>query len=70
MKLTIAVDSTRSSQQLSHFIYRLTAVFDTCHSQTALDLPFSYNCDGIIERPIRSASWIKNKAKGNKEKTR
>ena len=25
---------------------RLTAIFDSCHSATALDLPFDYDCNG------------------------
>ena len=29
---------------------RLTAIFDSCHSQTALDLPFIYDCDGNIKK--------------------
>ena len=29
---------------------RLTAVFDSCHSQTALDLPFIYDCYGNIKK--------------------
>ncbi|KAJ1982028.1 Ca(2+)-dependent cysteine protease [Dimargaris xerosporica] len=28
---------------------RLTAVFDSCHSGTVLDLPYVYNCDGTIQ---------------------
>ncbi|KAI9227365.1 MAG: metacaspase [Piptocephalis tieghemiana] len=28
---------------------RLTAVFDSCHSGTMLDLPFLYKCDGSLE---------------------
>ncbi|RKP39896.1 caspase domain-containing protein, partial [Dimargaris cristalligena] len=28
---------------------RLTAVFDSCHSGTVLDLPYTYNCDGSIQ---------------------
>ncbi|RKP23500.1 peptidase C14 [Syncephalis pseudoplumigaleata] len=28
---------------------RLTAVFDCCHSGTALDLPYVYQCDGEIQ---------------------
>ena len=30
--------------------FRLTAVFDSCHSQTALDLPFIYDCYGNIKK--------------------
>lgn len=28
---------------------RLTAVFDSCHSGTALDLPYIYDTSGMIE---------------------
>ncbi|ORX77058.1 metacaspase [Anaeromyces robustus] len=28
---------------------RLTAIFDSCHSGTVLDLPYTYQCDGQIE---------------------
>ncbi|KAJ1661102.1 hypothetical protein IWQ61_000038 [Dispira simplex] len=28
---------------------RLTSVFDSCHSGTVLDLPYTYNCDGSIQ---------------------
>lgn len=28
---------------------RLTAIFDSCHSGTMLDLPFLYKCDGSLE---------------------
>ncbi|QKX56965.1 uncharacterized protein TRUGW13939_04073 [Talaromyces rugulosus] len=30
---------------------RLTAVFDSCHSGTALDLPFIYSTQGILKEP-------------------
>ncbi|RKP10958.1 peptidase C14, caspase domain-containing protein, partial [Thamnocephalis sphaerospora] len=33
---------------------RLTAVFDCCHSGTALDLPYVYMCDGEIQRCRKS----------------
>ena len=29
---------------------RLTAIFDSCHSATALDLPYIYDCDGNIKK--------------------
>ena len=29
---------------------RLTAIFDSCHSQTVLDLPFIYDCYGNIKK--------------------
>eukprot|EP00833_Pecoramyces_ruminatium_P004008 jgi/Orpsp1_1/1178040/evm.model.c7180000063824.1 len=28
---------------------RLTAVFDSCHSGTVMDLPYTYQCDGSVE---------------------
>lgn len=28
---------------------RLTVIFDSCHSGTALDLPYSYTADGLID---------------------
>jgi len=28
---------------------RLTAVFDSCHSGTVMDLPYTYQCDGQVE---------------------
>jgi len=28
---------------------RLTAIFDSCHSGTVMDLPYTYQCDGSIE---------------------
>ncbi|EGY19133.1 metacaspase-1 [Verticillium dahliae VdLs.17] len=30
---------------------RLTAIFDSCHSGTALDLPYVYNTQGILKEP-------------------
>jgi hypothetical protein len=30
---------------------RLTAVFDSCHSGTALDLPYIYSTQGILKEP-------------------
>ncbi|KAL2752217.1 hypothetical protein ACRALDRAFT_1078245 [Sodiomyces alcalophilus JCM 7366] len=30
---------------------RLTAIFDSCHSGTALDLPYIYNTQGILKQP-------------------
>jgi metacaspase-1 len=30
---------------------RLTAIFDSCHSGTALDLPFIYSTQGILKEP-------------------
>lgn len=30
---------------------RLTAIFDSCHSGTALDLPFVYSTQGVLKEP-------------------
>lgn len=30
---------------------RLTAIFDACHSATALDLPYVYSTEGVIKEP-------------------
>ena len=30
---------------------RLTAIFDSCHSGTALDLPYIYSTQGILKQP-------------------
>lgn len=30
---------------------RLTAIFDSCHSGTALDLPYVYSTEGTIKEP-------------------
>ena len=30
---------------------RLTAIFDSCHSGTALDLPYIYSTHGILKEP-------------------
>jgi len=30
---------------------RLTAIFDSCHSGSALDLPFMYSTEGVIKEP-------------------
>lgn len=30
---------------------RLTAIFDSCHSGTALDLPYVYSTEGVIKEP-------------------
>ncbi|CAG8433418.1 1769_t:CDS:2 [Diversispora eburnea] len=30
---------------------RLTAIFDSCHSGTALDLPYVYSTQGIVKEP-------------------
>jgi hypothetical protein len=30
---------------------RLTAIFDSCHSGTALDLPYIYSTQGILKEP-------------------
>jgi hypothetical protein len=41
---------------------RLTAVFDSCHSGTVLDLPYTYQCDGnveVIENDVRKEIFKK-----------
>jgi len=41
---------------------RLTAVFDSCHSGTVLDLPYTYQCDGqveVIENDVRKEVFKK-----------
>ena len=30
---------------------RLTAIFDSCHSGTALDLPYIYSTQGVLKEP-------------------
>jgi hypothetical protein len=30
---------------------RLTAIFDSCHSETALELPYIYSTQGILKEP-------------------
>lgn len=30
---------------------RLTAIFDSCHSGTALDLPYVYSTQGVLKEP-------------------
>lgn len=35
---------------------KLTVLFDSCHSGTALDLPYIYNVNGQIERPMEPGS--------------
>lgn len=30
---------------------RLTAIFDSCHSGTALDLPYIYSTKGVLKEP-------------------
>lgn len=34
-----------------HAGVRLTAIFDSCHSGTALDLPYIYSTHGILKEP-------------------
>ncbi|KAI9224511.1 caspase domain-containing protein [Blastocladiella britannica] len=41
---------------------RLTAVFDSCHSGTALDLPFLYRPDGTLEKRAAKADRVKKSA--------
>jgi len=41
---------------------RLTAIFDSCHSGTVLDLPYTYQCDGqveVIENDVRKQVFKK-----------
>ncbi|KAF8501496.1 metacaspase [Russula emetica] len=37
---------------------RLTALFDSCHSGTALDLPYEYDSNGVVE-PFRHPEWLR-----------
>ena len=38
---------------------RLTAIFDSCHSGSALDLPYIYSTQGVLKRgPGRTAVYI------------
>ncbi|KAI0270331.1 peptidase C14, caspase domain-containing protein [Russula aff. rugulosa BPL654] len=37
---------------------RLTALFDSCHSGTALDLPFVYDSNGVV-KPFRHPEWLR-----------
>ncbi|KAK0491295.1 caspase domain-containing protein [Armillaria novae-zelandiae] len=41
---------------------RLTALFDCCHSGTALDLPYVYGPDGRLKKEMVSKSWRKLKS--------
>ncbi|OUM65249.1 hypothetical protein PIROE2DRAFT_7793 [Piromyces sp. E2] len=56
----LPVDYAYSGQIMDDVIYknlveplpegcRLTAIFDSCHSGTVMDLPYTYQCDGQIE---------------------
>jgi len=56
----LPVDYARAGQIVDDVIYanlveplpegcRLTAVFDSCHSGTVMDLPYTYQCDGNVE---------------------
>jgi len=56
----LPVDYNYSGQIVDDVIYknlveplpegvRLTAIFDSCHSGTVMDLPYTYQCDGNIE---------------------
>jgi len=56
----LPVDFNYSGQIVDDVIYanlveplpegcRLTAIFDSCHSGTVMDLPYTYQCDGSIE---------------------
>jgi len=56
----LPLDYTQNGQIVDDVIYgnlvkplpkgcRLTAIFDSCHSGTVLDLPYTYQCDGSVE---------------------
>ncbi|KAK0207223.1 caspase domain-containing protein [Armillaria fumosa] len=41
---------------------RLTALFDCCHSGTALDLPYVYDCSGRLKRNNVTKQWMAYKS--------
>ncbi|KAJ7447781.1 caspase domain-containing protein [Mycena galericulata] len=41
---------------------RLTAIFDSCHSGTVLDLPFAYDHHGRLKAPQVTWKWIKRRS--------
>jgi len=56
----LPLDYTISGQIVDDVIYsimveplpqgcKLTAIFDSCHSGTVMDLPYTYQCDGTVE---------------------
>jgi len=69
----IPLDYTTAGQIVDDVIYenlvkplpqgcRLTAIFDSCHSGTVLDLPYTYQCDGkveVIENDVRKEIFKK-----------
>jgi len=69
----LPLDYETSGQILDDVIYenlvtplpegcRLTAIFDSCHSGTVLDLPYTYQCDGqveVIENDVRKEVFKK-----------
>jgi len=69
----LPLDYTSSGQIVDDVIYanlvkplpkgcRLTAVFDSCHSGTVMDLPYTYQCDGnveVIENDVRKEIFKK-----------
>jgi len=69
----LPLDYEKSGQIVDDVIYdnlvqplpqgcRLTAVFDSCHSGTVLDLPYTYQCDGnveVIENDVRKEIFKK-----------
>ncbi|OUM65245.1 hypothetical protein PIROE2DRAFT_41838 [Piromyces sp. E2] len=69
----LPLDFQKSGQIVDDVIYehlvtplpqgcRLTAIFDSCHSGTVLDLPYTYQCDGqveVIENDVRKEVFKK-----------
>jgi len=69
----LPVDYTSTGQIVDDVIYsnlvkplpkgcRLTAIFDSCHSGTVMDLPYTYQCDGnveVIENDVRKEIFKK-----------
>ncbi|ORX77056.1 hypothetical protein BCR32DRAFT_65444 [Anaeromyces robustus] len=69
----LPLDYSKNGQILDDVIYdnlvkplpkgcRLTAIFDSCHSGTVMDLPYTYQCDGqveVIENDLRKAIFQK-----------
>ncbi|KAK0449071.1 peptidase C14, caspase domain-containing protein, partial [Desarmillaria tabescens] len=41
---------------------RLTALFDCCHSGTALDLPYVYDCNGRLKGQHMTSHWISQRS--------
>jgi hypothetical protein len=69
----LPLDYTQNGQIVDDVIYanlvkplpkgcRLTAIFDSCHSGTVMDLPYTYQCDGnveVIENDVRKEIFKK-----------